>query len=85
MISPDELVHRARARCKHHRQPGVGGVCRECLLAEIEQAIADEHPELDRGDVFDLVQKSTPLGSLPLAFPSTSGSWQLGGDVFFAP
>ena len=46
MISPDELVHRARARCKHHRQPGVGGVCRECLLAEIEQAIADEHPEV---------------------------------------
>ncbi len=27
------------------------------LLAEIEQAIADEHPELDRGEVFELVQE----------------------------
>ncbi len=35
----------------------VGGVCRECLLAEIEQAIAEEHPELKRGDVFELVQE----------------------------
>ena len=50
MISPEELVRRARARCKHHRQPGVGGFCRECLLAEIEEAIAEEHPELKRGD-----------------------------------
>ncbi len=24
MISPEELVHRARKRCKHHRQPRVG-------------------------------------------------------------
>ncbi len=57
MLSPEELVRRARARCKHHRQPGVGGVCRECILAEIEQAIAEEHPELKRGDVFELVQE----------------------------
>ncbi len=49
-ISAEELVRRARERCKHHRQPGVGGVCRECVLAEIEQAIAEEHPELKRGD-----------------------------------
>ena len=41
-ISAEELVRRARARCKHHRQPRVGGVCRECLLAEIEEAIAEE-------------------------------------------
>ena len=34
MISPEELVRRALERCKHHRQPGVGGFCRECLLAE---------------------------------------------------
>jgi hypothetical protein len=27
------------------------------LLAEIEQVIADEHPELDRGEVFELVQE----------------------------
>ncbi len=56
-ISAEELVHRARERCKHHRQPGVGGVCRNCVLIEIEQAIADEHPEMKRGDVFELVQE----------------------------
>ncbi len=49
-ISAEELARRARERCKHHRQPRVGGFCRECLLAEIEQAIAEEHPELKRGD-----------------------------------
>ncbi len=53
MISPDELVHRARARCKHHCQPGVGGFCRECFLAELEEAIAEELPEMKRGDVFN--------------------------------
>ncbi len=56
MLSPEELVHRGRRRCQHPRR-GVGGVCRECLLAEIEQAIADEYPELKRGDVFELVQE----------------------------
>ncbi len=39
MLSPEELVRRARERCKQHRQPGVGGVCRQCLLAEIEQRL----------------------------------------------
>ncbi len=57
MISPEVLVHRARARCKHHRQPRVGGFCRECFLAQPEEAIAEEHPELKRGDVFELVQE----------------------------
>ena len=33
------------------------GVRRECLLAKIEQAIAEEHPELDRGEVFELVEE----------------------------
>ena len=56
MISPEELVRRARKRCKPHRQ-GVGGFCRECMLAEIEEAIAEEHPEMKRGDVFELVQE----------------------------
>ena len=56
-ISAEELVRRARKRCKHHRQPGVGGVCRECFLAELEQAIADEYPDLKRGDVFELVEE----------------------------
>ena len=57
MISSGELVRRARERCECHHQPGVGGVCRECLLAEIEQAIAEEHPELERGEVLELVQE----------------------------
>ncbi len=57
MISPEELVLRARKRCKHHRQPRVGGFCRECFLFELEQAIAEEHPELKRGDVFERVQE----------------------------
>ncbi len=57
MISPEELVRRARARCTQHRQPGVTGFCRECYLAELEEAIAEDHPELKRGDVFDLVQE----------------------------
>ncbi len=57
MISPEELVRRARKRCQRHRQPGVGGYCRECYLAKIEQAIAEDHPEMERGDVFDLVQE----------------------------
>ncbi len=54
MISPEELVRRARKRCQHHRQPRVGGYCRECYLAELEEAIADDHPEMKRGDVFEL-------------------------------
>ncbi len=36
---------------------GVGGFCGEFLLAEIEEAIAQEHPEMKRGDVFELVQE----------------------------
>ena len=43
--------------CKHHRQPRVGGFCRECLLAELEEAITEDHPELGRGEVFELVQE----------------------------
>ncbi len=56
MISPDALVRRARKHCVGH--PGrVGGVCRECVLTEIKQAIAEEHPELDHGEVLELVQE----------------------------
>jgi len=36
---------------------GVGGFCRECFLFELEEAIAEEHPEMKRGDVFELVQE----------------------------
>ncbi len=35
----------------------MGGFCRECILTEIEQAIAEEHPALERGEVFELVQE----------------------------
>jgi hypothetical protein len=31
--------------------------CRECLLKEIEQAIAEAHTEQKHGDVFELVQE----------------------------
>ncbi len=41
MLSPEDLVHRARERCQRHGQPGVGGFCGECFLTEIEQVIAD--------------------------------------------
>ncbi len=56
MISVEELVRRARKRCKHYRDR-VGGVCQECILMEVEQAIAEEHPELKRGDLLELVQE----------------------------
>ena len=35
----------------------MGGFCRECFLFELEEAIAGEHPEMKRGDVFELVQE----------------------------
>ena len=56
MISPEELDRRARKRCQPHRL-GVGGYCRKCLLTEAELAIAESHPEMKRGYVFDLVQE----------------------------
>ena len=55
MISPEKLVRRARKHCEDHPDR-VNGVCQECVLTEIERAIAEEHPELSRGDVFELVQ-----------------------------
>ena len=56
MISNDELICRAKERCKSHLGD-VPDYCRECILKEIAQAIAEEHPELKRGDVFELVQE----------------------------
>ena len=35
----------------------MGHAGRECLLAEIEHAVAAEHPELERGEVLELVQE----------------------------
>lgn len=51
-----ELLRRARERCAHHRGP-TRGVCRECLLAEMEEMLLEENPELHRGDAFELVQE----------------------------
>ncbi len=62
MRSPEELVRRARVRCKHHRQPGVGGFCRECFF-ELEEAIAEDHPEMKRGDVFELAGGRETVGA----------------------
>ena len=56
MISAKELVRRARKRCKHYRER-VGGVCQECILMEVEQAIAEDNTELNRGDLLELVQE----------------------------
>ena len=56
MISPEALVRRARKGCEDHRDR-VNGICQECLLAEIERAIPEAHPELKRDDVFELVQE----------------------------
>ncbi len=33
------------------------GFCRECMMRAVEEHIADQHPEMKRGDVFDLVQE----------------------------
>ncbi len=61
MISAEELVRRARMRSKPHRQPHVGAYCRQCYLAELEEAIAKKHLQMRRGDVFELVQESLRL------------------------
>ena len=56
MILPEALVRRARKGCENHPDR-VRGVCQECLLKEIERAIAEEHSEFDHDVVFDLVQE----------------------------
>lgn len=56
MLSPEERLHRARERSKHHRR-GMGGICREYYLAEAEQALAEEQPELDLEEILALVQE----------------------------
>ncbi len=53
---PAELLRRARQRCAQHRGP-TRGVCRECLLAEMEEMLLEQNPGLYRGDPFELVQE----------------------------
>ena len=42
-------------RLNSHNGPVQGVVCRECVLTEIEEVIAEEHSELDRGVVLALL------------------------------
>ncbi len=53
---PAELLRRARERCAQHRGP-TRGICRECLLAEMEAMLLEQNPGLCRGDAFELVQE----------------------------
>ncbi len=51
------VLKRARKLCKRHRIGAVSGCCRECMMRAVEEHIAEAHPEMKRGDVFDLVQE----------------------------
>ncbi len=53
----EAVVQRARELCEHHRIIAAVGCCRECMMRAIEEHIAEAHPEMKRGDVFDLVQE----------------------------
>ncbi len=53
---PADLLRRARQRCAQHRGP-TRGVCRECLLVEMEQMLLEQNPGLCSGDAFELVQE----------------------------
>ena len=54
------LWDRARRRCSGHLP--AEGVCRKCLLAEMEEMILEGHPEMCRGDAFELVQEWVLVG-----------------------
>ena len=51
----DSLLERAKTRCAKHRG-ATSGFCRAGFLAELDDALAREHPELKRDDVFELIQ-----------------------------
>ncbi len=51
------VVQRARELCKGHGVPNVSGCCRQCFGRAVEEYLLDQHPEMRRGDVFDLVQE----------------------------
>ncbi len=52
-MTPAELLRRARERCDEHRGP-THGICRECLLAEMELMLLERNPGMCRGDAFEL-------------------------------
>ncbi len=55
-MTPAELIRRARERCDEHRGP-TRGICRECLLAEMEEMLLEQNPGMCRGDAFELAQE----------------------------
>ncbi len=55
LMKTAELWERAKRRCAPHRH--VPGVCRKCLLAEMEKMLLEKNPELCPGDAFELVQE----------------------------
>ena len=46
-MTPAELLRRARERCDEHRGP-THGICRECLLAEMEEMLLEQNPGMCR-------------------------------------
>ena len=51
----DDLLERARERCAEHR-PGKG-LCRDCVVGEMEDMLLEENPGMPRGDAHDLVEE----------------------------
>ena len=54
-VTSSELLRRVEARCARHRN--VPGICRECVLTEMEEMLVEENPGMKRGDAFELVQE----------------------------
>ncbi len=54
-MDSEELYRRTRER--HFRHSTVAGICRLCVMEELEEMILEEHPGMARGDAFDLVQE----------------------------
>ena len=52
----EQLLRRARERCDEHRGP-THGICRECLLTEMEEMLLEQNPGMCRGDAFELAQE----------------------------
>ena len=52
-MDPDDLIQRARERCAQHLAGK--GVCRSCVLGEMEDMVLEENPDMRRGDAHDLV------------------------------
>ncbi len=60
-MEPAEFWDRACRRCAQDV-----GACHECLLAEMEQVLLEENPEMKAGDVFELVQEWVRTGRQPV-------------------